>query len=329
MFSTKLKKQRYEYLLLFQHNKECSSRKGFYFQLDFKINMPQELVIVDMEGFYRFPWGRGKTGSSQTKGDKVLQDLKVAHSEKEKMLEKTALNEKDKTSGSLPEQEEKERQTSTDNDGQARDKDVDIETDRSIDGNQAKDVSPGKDDGPSGRKESEVKDADQNSTENEKKNTGGKNTQDNYTSVKTNHTTIIIPNVDSVDEEVVDQVQGTGSVFASRTLLSLRRAEDCSFDDIRIFNAQDNFVVNSCEIGIKIRDKFEEGKAGNPIVTHFPAGLNEESPVDLNEESPISEMRNTKNDCDEKSTDDTGQEKETNEGKVVYSFMLLLMSIIN
>ena len=50
------------------------------------------------------------------------------------------------------------------------------------------------------------------------------------------------------------------SAIASRTLLSVRRFDEEALEDIRIFNASDNFVVNSCAIRTKLRDAERENK---------------------------------------------------------------------
>ena len=75
-----------------------------------------------------------------------------------------------------------------------------------------------------------------------------------FTQVNTKHSEIVIPKA---------EIQNFGQedyTCASRTLLSLRRAEDCSYEDIRVFNAQDNFVVKSCEIKVKIRNPKESNE---------------------------------------------------------------------
>lgn len=80
-----------------------------------------------------------------------------------------------------------------------------------------------------------------------------------FLKVNTKHSEMVIPKA----ELECYEVDGTLTSVASRTLLSLRRAEDCSFEDIRVFNAQDNFVVKSCEIEVKLRDPDESGASDN------------------------------------------------------------------
>ncbi|KAK3581289.1 hypothetical protein CHS0354_033022 [Potamilus streckersoni] len=50
------------------------------------------------------------------------------------------------------------------------------------------------------------------------------------------------------------------SAFASRTLICMTRCDDISMEDVFVFNAQDNFVVNSCSAEIVLRGK-EHGQA--------------------------------------------------------------------
>ena len=280
--------------------------------------MPQELVIVDMEGFYKFPWGRGKNTSSQTKGDKMLQDLKLPQTSKvvkstDNKSKKDKENPDDKSKQDTESADDKSKQDEESaDDKNKQDKEsledkskqdndtvsniskkddlveesaIDVEYTRNttresdkevVDKEIADDISAIKNSeneivGKTNEKDKDIytgsskSDTDLKNEDKEKMKVitkAGSDLNSGSTHVSCNHTTIVIPDLD----QQLMELPGTAAGIASRTLLSLRRAEDCSFDDIRIFNAQDNFVVNSCEIGIKIRKNLEEGKGGNPSV---------------------------------------------------------------
>ncbi|XP_053377869.1 uncharacterized protein LOC128547945 [Mercenaria mercenaria] len=227
--------------------------------LDIKITMPQELVIVDMEGFYKFPWGRGKNSSSQTKGDKMLQDIKMPQTHKDKRSGARSEGSETDIGGKVRREREsrtnldKEEQVPTENSGRA------METAEDIEDENRKTKGSGKLLG-----KDSIERTDSKETSNKTIEKGKEEMSNECTHISTNHSTVVVPDWDLPEQ--TGELPGTIAGIASRTLLSLRRAEDCSFDEIRIFNAQDYFVVNSCEIGIKIRDNLEEGKSGNPTV---------------------------------------------------------------
>lgn len=249
--------------------------------------MPQELVIVDMKGFYNFPWGRGKGASHNTKGDRVLQGIK-AHSSKDKSTDKD-----DKKVEDVGNDTDKYLDDSDDEMAIAA-LDAKVEAERvetaaknilsgTVDKSNAETVDTNVEDclevgnGSEERtevcnvqKESEVNsesvddktEGDQLGTEKDKDADASATTAGpEVTILTTKHSNIIIPMSDPIPETNIENC--IVSAIASRTLLSLRRAEDCSFEDIRIFNAQDNFVVNSCEIGIKIQDHSGEDNGEN------------------------------------------------------------------
>ncbi|KAH3880119.1 hypothetical protein DPMN_004032, partial [Dreissena polymorpha] len=79
-----------------------------------------------------------------------------------------------------------------------------------------------------------------------------------FTHVKTNRSEIVLPKPDT-DFTNADPM--CSSSVASRTFVCLRRVEDCSFEDIRVFNAQDNFVLKSCQIKLRLLDgEIDENK---------------------------------------------------------------------
>ncbi|XP_060566470.1 general transcription factor 3C polypeptide 1-like [Ruditapes philippinarum] len=257
-------------------------------RLDLKITMPQELVIVDMEGFYKFPWGRGKNSSSQTKGDKILQEIKHPESSRDKLSECSAEQSKEDENAEKDTNGKVSKLSNTDDKVENNAMDIEDETNTTSQTDQ--EVNKETVDKPASKKCSKEipKDKEEHETDlsgpstSSTKVTGDSdklkgveksesNVSTGSTHISTNHSTVVIPDLDQA-HQTSDALPGTVAGIASRTLLSLRRAEDCTCDDIRIFNAQDNFVVNACDIGIKIRKDQEEGKGGNPLLTKVSAG---------------------------------------------------------
>ena len=73
-----------------------------------------------------------------------------------------------------------------------------------------------------------------------------------YDVLKHGSSELLLPQYEVVFKKELTQQQTT---IASRTLLNLRRSDEEALEEIRIFNAQDNFVVNSCVICVKLREK--------------------------------------------------------------------------
>lgn len=293
-------------------------------QLDFKINMPDDLVIVDMEGFYNFPWGRGKTYGFTTKADKNLQEIGEVKKQKQsakavkKPGETTGISHADQSREATITDEtdqEEEITVSFDQSGElivsrmeagvdeAGPSGINTDKDENKYGDTAEiedmDIQDGEDtletDGQIKKKlsvkealklcpvkcgnvkvtelkskslshklkstnvitniveekqaEKEVKDSESETVDNETEELFVVKAKE-FTIVSTKHSEITIPKAEVENYDL----EGTASSIASRTLLSLRRAEDCSFEDIRVFNAQDNFVLKSCELKVRLRD---------------------------------------------------------------------------
>ncbi|KAL4226792.1 General transcription factor 3C polypeptide 1 [Mactra antiquata] len=244
--------------------------------LDVSITMPQELVIVDMEGFHNFPWGRGKGATHNTKGDKALQGfksvgkdnttnsngknkymddsdddidmemkqtMKADNKEEEKKIKSDTSQISDAKKSILNEEAKQGTSTSSEN---VENNDEKIENVSNLDNNEVN-----------------VDEVISDETQCANEEIG---TAKDLTVVTSKHCNIIIPTADPIPE--FNTETGLVSAIASRTLISLRRSEDYTFDDLRIFNAQDNFVVNSCEIGVKITDdiKDEDNDTNDEVV---------------------------------------------------------------
>ena len=322
------------------------------FQINLRIKMPSDLVVIDMEGFRNFPWGRGK--SSTHRSDHTLQALQnKTHprpgpsgmsiksttgtqnssvleegiEESEAILEgnrsvtdsdavteifgsgepvsyeidgKEVQSREDITD--VGKMDLKEQKMDTEEEGnsdnwpvvqiqETSDKPVRKtgESDKHADGAmdyklsqtsaantdsgllQTEDTS-GFSESRTGDKKVDYTDKDSESFLTEKSDKTDK--LEEYSILKNGSSTILMPANEqkfSLDQSLIDLNCYHG--VASRTLISLRRAEGpvrCTVEDIRLFNAQDNFVVKSCEIEIKIRKsglgsdkvKREENKDG-------------------------------------------------------------------
>ncbi|XP_052781607.1 general transcription factor 3C polypeptide 1-like isoform X3 [Mya arenaria] len=316
--------------------------------VDIKMELPDELVIVDMKGFYNFPWGRGKqsTTPSNTKADKTLRDIheqKTRGKKQEQQGVATQSNSEEVTKD-IGQGFEKEQQ----GDSVQSDSEIILEVDSSgkmtvkngspksgkkhdaaehlgadeqkKDGNLIASTSPRRvsdeivlevRNGELTAVNDKEVDVDVEMVENKAQEAGEDSvtTADNRKVPQTHkgpdnvemedsyqgqpmgdH---IIPNNQAADKVVsnedddIDETHGvqaqefthlitphgvfvipkpeedntqigpvgSSSSIASRTFVCLRRAEECSFEDIRVFNAQDNFVVKSCLLKMKISDK--------------------------------------------------------------------------
>lgn len=100
------------------------------------------------------------------------------------------------------------------------------------------------------------------------------------------------------------------SSIASRTFVTLRRAEGVSFEEIRVFNAQDNFVLKSCAIQLKFRRSIEAGMSDKPRLYQIKDGNKIEAFV---AKSGLQEIQIEKDlSAAGKKTPQTNQEKQDN-----------------
>ena len=266
--------------------------------------MPEELVIVDLDGFYHFPWGRGKMCSKSDKfkmpeGSEDLGELFPG-------LPKEVPIPKESTPARLAATLRQDTSTETVNhDGvnaaaessevapegmiikdkgssHCNVKDSEEETDKEIDDNpdsvtKLKDTAATSSNPSAGKETSqkvegskdslkfddasrqesiveETLETAKNATSDIEKISAKENTDTEYTVHKHGCSELAFPAFEGVK---VKEIQPEQHTIASRTLLSLRRSDDAALDDIRIFNAQDNFVVNSCTINLQLRPEEE------------------------------------------------------------------------
>ena len=258
--------------------------------------MPEELVIVDLDGFYHFPWGRGKMCSKSDKfkmpeGSEDLGELfpglpKEAQIPKESTPATRAAtlrqdnsretvnhdgvnapaessvvaaegmiikdigsshcneNETDKDVDDNPDSVRKLKDTAATSSDPSAGKETSQNVEGSKDRLKFDDAS---------RQESIVEEAlvaTKNATSDVERTSAKENTDTEYTVHKHGCSELAFPAFEGVK---VKEIQPEQHTIASRTLLSLRRSDDAALDDIRIFNAQDNFVVNSCTINLQLR----------------------------------------------------------------------------
>ena len=305
------------------------------FQIEMKVTLPEELVIVDLEGFYRFPWGRGKMGSKSEKCKQSAEslqeffpgtDLKKLKLPKESTPapgneELAAIDEEsdDEDSASATESRMKvdsskprdsedklvdgeslgsakesrvnadiskpvdsgaklddtEKTSTVDEVGEISEapsetsnvesvKESEINMDagsvtkafnikKSSSSGDTNDVEPPKrqvDSAPASEKQGKAKSDDKGSEKTTEKADTSEKPKVHYDVVKHGSSEMLLPQYELFFKEI-SQEQST---IASRTLLSLRRSDEEALDEIRIFNAQDNFVVNSCAILVKLKD---------------------------------------------------------------------------
>ena len=299
------------------------------------MTLPEELVIVDLEGFYRFPWGRGKMGSKSEKCKQSAEslqeffpgtDLKKLKLPQEStpapgVEELAAIVEEGDDEDSAPvtesrmevdsskprDSEEKrvggesicsakesretadvsepagpgaklddtEKSSSVDEVGEISEEPSDTvessnvkESEIKLDAaSKAKDfnlkkssssadtnvVEPTRrqvDSAPTSEKQGKAKSDNKDSEKTTEKADTSQKPKVHYDVVKHGSSEMLLPQYELFFKEI-SQEQST---IASRTLLSLRRSDEEALDEIRIFNAQDNFVVNSCAILVKLKD---------------------------------------------------------------------------
>lgn len=223
-------------------------------ELDLKIQLPEELVIIDMDGFYKFPWGRGKK-NFQTKGDKYLKVLKQAQaSGKEDSESRKTTGDKEKPGEATQSQSIQAMDYDDESDEElhpfAKKTDsLERPIGKAVEGGHSSvsdEINADNNIESSGKKISSDGKQKNSSEMNQNVETGP------FTHVLTNSSHVIISTKDTISEP---SIVGVVSAMASRTLLSLKRTDNLSVDEIRIFNAQDNFVVKSCSIDVRIKDK--------------------------------------------------------------------------
>ncbi|KAL3851900.1 hypothetical protein ACJMK2_015596, partial [Sinanodonta woodiana] len=91
------------------------------------------------------------------------------------------------------------------------------------------------------------------------------------------------------------------SAFASRTLICMTRCDDISMEDIFVFNAQDNFVVNSCSAEIVLRGRehgqppeiLKEKNHREDVVQHVLKDCQKTLPFKLDLEDVWKKIRST------------------------------------
>ena len=262
--------------------------------------MPEELVIIDLEGFYHFPWGRGKLCSKSDKykaaqSAESLRELfpgtdfgnlplpkestQATQAFKASGLELKENDDVPKPNGKLLTPRETNENATNGNEKLDQEKDKSLghisveETAKNedvVEGGGGLVTSPsviaGNDSGiRTGKEHTAANDSKsrheelitdslkpgQQSTEDTAESCNKNDNPDNkYDIYKHGCSEVLIPKYEFVKKEVTPEQRS----IASRTLLSLRRSDDAALDDIRIFNAQDNFVVNSCTIHVELRD---------------------------------------------------------------------------
>lgn len=210
--------------------------------LDFKITMPDELVTIDMTGFYDFPWGRGKkkfirdriakqTGSKQTSESAVSGETMDYDDDSEDEL--PPLSSKTSSLGKK-----------SASDGTREEKGQEKDTNSSESHGTSIDVAASGDSGSKSTSESDNREASSSAAESV--------SMEGFTHVRTKCSHVVVPPAALFPEQPAEDCPPAS--VASRTLLSLMRSENLSTDDIRIFNAQDNFVLKSCGIDLALRE---------------------------------------------------------------------------
>lgn len=299
-----------------------------------KVTMPEELVIVDMEGFYHFPWGRGKLASRAESFKMSTENLKELFpgtdfrnlKPPEKLhpavdtISKTLVTNADAASSPNAEKEslkgtdghdptEKDEGIQRENSETVK---MDVNADtvgihgdvfKRVKGN---DVSGKEITAKSGMESNAIDtgsdqmvaptdsgavpsksfandrftaEADENNKSEpdismrQEENAGslsgkGDDISENSSAnpdlkfkvYKHGSSEILLPHYEVVFKKELSQHQQN---IASRTLLSLRRSDEEALEEIRIFNAQDNFVVNSCAVFVKLK--------GNEKISTIPS----------------------------------------------------------
>ena len=90
-----------------------------------------------------------------------------------------------------------------------------------------------------------------------------------YDVVKHGSSELLLPKYELFFKQISQQQ----STIASRTLLSLRRSDEEALDEIRIFNAQDNFVVNSCAIRVNLKEEKNGANGKGALNSNSEKGL--------------------------------------------------------